>query len=1103
MTVPRIPHAPVSVVVTPGPPPYATPWDLDLRGPLDAAALERLLDELAPGEPGPPAWRHRLLRHGPDHHTLRFCAPHGTPAVLVPGHVADRLTGPPPADRPLTPAQYAALAHGAADRYEAVLLGPGPLPGPDRLRAALRAVAAAHPQLHARPGPADGRPAPADPDGHGTDPVTEGEFTDEDGFTALLRRAAAPLDPHTGLQLRALCARDRRPDGPRADRLAVIAHALAVDATSWQILLDDLTAALGTTGPDGAPATAGRAPGRPRARGRAAPDGLADWTAGLRELAHDFAETQHWGQVAELRSRTAGADARSTTGRDAGERRRTGFVLDAQLTERVTQGLARRLALTTGQVLTGVFALALAQWEGTDEAGFDVRSDPRAGHQGLRRYVGRLTEPYPVRLAVDTARDPLGRLTAMAGDLAASAGRAEGGAGFGACREWSPDPALRRALRELPPARACLVLDDTGGPRPLDAPAHPLQVRARVTDGCLHIAIDRSAAHLDDTAAAALEDTLRALLKELADAPAAPLPLAFRATPQQAALYRGGDARPGTGHHVEQLVWAWHGPLDTRRFTTSWQSVFDRETVLRTAFTGGPEPLLTVHERVTPEITRRVVRDDDWPALVERDRLRGFDLGRPGALRLTLVETEPSASGGGAAPARVLVTYHRALLDTWSVHLLLREFYRAYLDGGTLPGGERRPDLRDYTAWVAAQDPGPARGFWSASAPPDGAASRPGRFTRNTGLTGTGRAQVRLDPVDTRRLAHWAGTWGTAESSVLQAVWALLIHWSSGAAGAGPVCFAVTVSGRGIPLDGAARLPGPLRNPLPVSVEVDPEDTVPDLLRTLRDRALEMAAYEWVPAEWIRAWSRGGADADTVVVFEDPPHPVDGLEAELASRGLRADFSHTLPARSGPPVGLLAHHDGAGGLVLTGVHDRACLDEDEAAELLAQCALLLRALPLTAGESTTVGEVLELLRGSAPQRAAGAPAEGRRPDTPLVTLRPARHAGAGRICLIPPPGAPDSCYDVLARGYRGPQELLLLPAGADTDRVGPELDAFGAGTPVLLAGFSGAGVPACEIARRIASDGGRPPRVVLAGACADEQERARDLARALERAAGE
>ncbi|MFB7502317.1 condensation domain-containing protein [Streptomyces broussonetiae] len=1188
MTSHRFPLAPVCVVVAPGPPPDPAPWDLELRGPLDEAALERLLRELTAGEPGGSGWRHRLLRHEPGHHTLRLRAPQGAPVAFVAGRIADHLTEPPPpAERPLTPAQRAVLTRDDGERpYEAMVIeagasaGAGAGEGVDAgaLREALRGVVAAHPQLRSRLDAVDGwRVADTDAASDADEavqaagvqvPLVEGEFTDEAGFARLVDSVGRTLDAYDGVQLRVLLARDRRTAGPPADRIAVVAHGAVVDGASWRILLEDLTGGLGPA--------ADRAPDRPD------PAALADWVTELRELAGDFAEAQHWSLVAERRARAAGthrpAPQAQEPGRDtekaalsadgeirtnvrmtgtgdapagtvpahtrdtgvtgeenpgeenpgegnSGEEspgeagvRHTGFVVDEDATERIAQGLARRLALAVGQVLTGAFALALARWQGADEVCFDVRSDPRDGRPGLRRQVGRLAEPYPVQLVLGPRAGSLGQLTALAGPLAASAGRAGGGAGFGACREWSDDPAVRRALRDLVPASVCLALDGAGGPpprsaRPAHRPAYRVEARARIRDGRLHIGLDwvhDAAQGVTDTSVGELARLLREVLEELAAAPAAPMPRAFRATPQQSVLYTGGDARPGTGRHVEQLVWVWRGPLDPRRFTRSWQSVFDRESVLRTAFTDGPEPLLVAHDRVVPEITHRSFSDGDWPAFLERDRLRGFDLRRPGALRLTLLEPERTRPTDRVPPTRILVTYHRALLDTWSTHLLLREFYRAYFAGGALPGGERRPDLRDYTAWVAAQDLEPAREFWAASAPPDDAASRPVRSAARAGLSGAGpsgagpsgagrsgvgRARLRLDPVETARLAHWAGTWGTAESSVLHAVWAMLIYGASGATGPAPVCFAVTVSGRGIALDGVARMPGPLRNPLPMAVEVDPAGTVPRLLRQLRDHALDMAAYEWVPADWIRAWS-GGADPGTVIVFEDPPHPLDGLEAQLAAHGIHAELPDTLPARSVLPIGLLAHHDGAGGLVLTGVHDRALLDEDTAAELLAQSALLLRSLPASAGETTTVGEVLALLDSSAaPRRTVPAG------DTPLVTLRAARRARAGTICLIPPPGAPETCYDLLAGSYPGPQELLLLSPGPDPDRVWPALAALAAARSLLLAGFSGAGVVACDLARRVAADGGPAPRVVLAGACAGEQERARALARALEDAA--
>ncbi|MDO0930193.1 condensation domain-containing protein [Streptomyces sp. DG2A-72] len=414
--------------------------------------------------------------------------------------------------------------------------------------------------------------------------------------------------------------------------------------------------------------------------------------------------------------------------------------------------------------------------------------------------------------------------------------------------------------------------------------------------------------------------------------------------------------------------------------------------MLRTAFTGGGEPLLVVHDRVTPEITRRAISDDDWHPFLERDRLRGFDLHCPALLRLTLLEAQRTPPAPAIAPTPDPGQHHRALLDTWSAHILLRGSTAPISPAASCPAVSAAPTCATTRPGSRPRTRSPPAGSGRAARPPTVRPRRPGRPAA-TGLTGAGRARLRLDPADTARLARWAGTWGTAESSVLQAVWAMLIYWASGATKAAPVCFAVTVSGRGIPLDGAARIPGPLHNPLPMTVEVDPAGTVPRLLRQLRDRAMEMSAYEWVPADWIRAWSHSSVDADTVIAFEDPPHPVEGLEAELAAHGLRAEFPASCPPTSVLPVGLLAHHDSAGGLVLTEVHNRAQLGEEAAGALLAHSALLLRELPLWADESTTVEEALQFLEGSTVPLMADAFRDGQ--DTPLVTLRAARQDQAG------------------------------------------------------------------------------------------------------------
>ncbi|NBE57070.1 condensation domain-containing protein, partial [Streptomyces boluensis] len=347
---------------------------------------------------------------------------------------------------------------------------------------------------------------------------------------------------------------------------------------------------------------------------------------------------------------------------------------------------------------------------------------------------------------------------------------------------------------------------------------------------------------------------------------------------------------------VGQLSWEWFGPLDPERFVAAWQSVHERESVLRASFDEGAEPGIAVRQWVTPELVRLPSGAGNWPELVARDRERALDPRRPGPARVTLLEEGkaapaaaptpgsvpvPAQTPGRARPHRMLLTYHHALLDDVSARLLLREFFRAYLDGGRAPGGERRPDIGDYGDWLAAQDLGPAREFWSKAAPPVDAADFPVPSTRGaraehrteTRRTETRRTRHRLTPGESGALRAWAGGLGATEFGALQAAWALLLHRASGADAAAPVAFSVSVSGRGIPLDSVDRLPGALWNPLPVSVLVDPELPVPRLLAALGDRALDAAAYEWVSAGQIGAWAAPGT-----------PQPAYG-EAEFGGTG--------------------------------------------------------------------------------------------------------------------------------------------------------------------------------------------------------------------------
>ncbi|ANB04140.1 hypothetical protein SAM40697_6748 [Streptomyces ambofaciens] len=494
--------------------------------------------------------------------------------------------------------------------------------------------------------------------------------------------------------------------------------------------------------------------------------------------------------------------------------------------------------------------------------------------------------------------------------------------------------------------------------------------------------------------------------------PAAPRRPALPVIWPQHDLLRGpGEHRRAAGH-VEQLTWRWSGPLDTERFTAAWQSVVDRESVLRAALVLGPKPRLVVHDRARAEVAHHRADTAGFERLLERDRRRGFDLRRPSPLRVTLVDLAGERAGCGPQPVtRVVLTFPHALLDAWSVHLLLEEFCRAYLAGGTLPGGERRPDLRDWVGWLQRQDLAPARDFWIRAVPGDPVTVVPARPGPRTRQRGHGRVEVRLSPAEAARLHRWAALRSVPESSALQTAWALLLYRAAGHQETAAVGFGVTVSGRGIALDCAERLPGPMRNCLPMVVRLDPRQPLGLLLEALRDRALDMAAYEWVSTALVHHWTgrtaggaAGGELMQSAVSVESTPRPRTDTRAELAGAGVALEPERAAGAGPGGlPLALLVHRGTDGSLTCTVVHDRSLVSDGDAHLLADHCARLLRHLPHT-GELATTADVLDVLAGQelpriAPRRRRPA----RTPAGPPAGDPPADGPVTGGPATGPPP----------------------------------------------------------------------------------------------------
>jgi hypothetical protein len=552
---------------------------------------------------------------------------------------------------------------------------------------------------------------------------------------------------------------------------------------------------------------------------------------------------------------------------------------------------------------------------------------------------------------------------------------------------------------------------------------------------------------------------------------------------QRVLLASAVDGQGGPGRYVEQIFWDWAGPLDLGRFITAWQSVAEREAVLRASFDWSGAARLVLHDHAVVEVVRHAHADvGGWSELLQQDRDRGFELYRPGLLRVSLLEGAPETTGAGRSPTRLLVTYHRALLDEPGARLLVRQFYRSYLAGGVLPGGDRRPDIRDHTRWLARQDTAGAREFWAAAAPPTGAAvspGRPGGARRHS--AGAGRIQRRLGPPRTSRLRSWAAGRGAGESSALHVVWALLLYRAAGADGALPVAFGVHLSGRDMSLRAAADIPGLLGNPLPMTVTVDPAAPLVDLLLQVRDAAFDLTPYAWVADEQIRDWTGRGSGADlteTTVRFDSHSELSETMRAELAAQGIRVGVPQSAGGALALPVTLVAHYTADGALVLTTLYDRARFTDTDASALLSQCVRLLCSLPEHPEYEFTVGDALRSLSTSEVPRMTP-PEPGGTRLVPAV-LRDGE-PGADVVCLVTVPGVTHGVYDRFLREYEGPEGIVSLSVTGRQVPSAPLGELLGGVRRLTLCGAGPAGPVAHEIARRTAEQGGEAPVVVMTG----------------------
>ncbi|VFA99403.1 non-ribosomal peptide synthetase [Nocardia cyriacigeorgica] len=330
---------------------------------------------------------------------------------------------------------------------------------------------------------------------------------------------------------------------------------------------------------------------------------------------------------------------------------------------------------------------------------------------------------------------------------------------------------------------------------------------------------------------------------------------------QTGLLFHSTLADSAEDPYVVQLHLMMRGDLRPDRLRAAARTVIERHPQLGGAFSVGEQPVFVVPELREPRwysvdlgADQPRTRAEKIESITDRDR-RGIDLAVPPLLAFSLV-------GSGEQQWRLILTVHHALVDGWSLGLLLRELFLAY-QGVELPAPQ---PYRRFLDQLAARPVAPARRAWRrvlegaepclvgrASAPQGEAITRTARVPDDVTTALTARAAER----------------GLTTNSVIQAIWALQLAALTGNT---DIVFGIAVSGRADGVDTSATI-GMLLNTVPVRIRLCPAETGYDLAARIQAQRTELLDHDHLGLGEILGTRRAGALFDAALAFEN--HPID------------------------------------------------------------------------------------------------------------------------------------------------------------------------------------------------------------------------------------
>ncbi|MFL5656682.1 MAG: amino acid adenylation domain-containing protein, partial [Ktedonobacteraceae bacterium] len=758
-------------------------------------------------------------------------------------------------------------------------------------------------------------------------------------MTELCTAAQASLHIGEGPLARAVLF---RLSGPQRYRLLLAIHHLVIDTVSWRVLLEDVTLAYRQL-LDHQPLV----PLKPSSSFQQWAERLVDYVQ-TEAMHREYAFWLRQQQYLERPEHALPVDDPSGENTVA-LLRSVELKLSMEETRVLLRDVPQRYRATIEEVLLTALGLVFHDSFGRSDIVIDLEGHGREelfADVDLSRTVGWFTSKFPVLLELGAQPEPIEALRMTKAIVRQLPQR---GIGYGLLRYLHPDPAVRSSLRGRYEPQVSLnylgQFDQVMGSDalfplasepsgfahgPENQRIHQLYVLAMIVEDQLHISWQYSAQLHRAETIQQLTQCYLTRLRQLIPSPqqttndgAFPyipddFPLLhisqssldhllhqicrsgrsselvaisrqvqdlYPLSVMQAGLLFHSQAVPDNGVYLVQVNLLIEGALHVSALIRSWQQLIAAHPILRTSFIG--EELLTQvvwrhvslplmvidYSELSTEEQKQQLR-----AYQQEDRRRGFVEQQAPLLRLTLFRLGPQQ-------LHLLWSFHHAILDAWSITLLLNELFARYemLAQDQEPMVPANRSYRDYIAWLQQQDQQAAEQFWREElrgiAEPTPLPLKQAHVSSRRMVESTyGKQTVRLSRMVSTLLRTLARELHVTVNTLVQASWAFVLSRYSGQP---EVLFGMVVAGRSPELIGAESVVGLCVNTVPVRIPVPRQGMVGDWLRQIHERLAMIQHYDYYPLVQIQGVSEiapGLPLFDSIFAFEN--HPVEQMQHE-------------------------------------------------------------------------------------------------------------------------------------------------------------------------------------------------------------------------------